>query len=286
MSRGDKRMDSGCNGFRPHGSGACSDPVQKTGPVPVPLKHSTERVSLVLSSGIGIKTFRRAFLLIAAAALVCGCASLPELIPVTGVSRAEMEKICRRPFPDRPWRAVHALHISGPFGHQSSVMGVTIVDPTSRRIRAVILSLEGLVLFDASSGEGTVNVRRAVPPLDRKGFPEGLLHDVSLMCLAPEGSPAETGLDQEGHPVCRWRDESSGTTELVTVDVGNWRIRQYESDRDLKREVVLTAERGAPLPGEIRFVCHGLAGYSLDLTLIEAEFLSGEYETLFIQGPE
>jgi hypothetical protein len=233
-----------------------------------------------------MNTCRRASLLIAVTALVCGCARLPKLVPLTGVSRAETEKSCLRPFPDRPWRAVHALYISGPFGHKSSVMGVTIVDPTSGRIRAVILSLEGMVLFDASRKTDVVSVHRALPPLDREGFPEGLIHDVSMMFLAPEGTPDETGLDEERHPVCRWRDESTGILDVVAIGEGRWRILQYGGDRGLEREVDMVAKMGESLAREIRFVCHGMAGYTLDLTLIQAEFLSGGCEALFTSKPE
>jgi len=218
--------------------------------------------------------------------LAAGCARLPALVPLSGVPRAEVETICLRPFPDRPWRAVHALHISGPLGHASSVLGVTVVDPSSRRIRAVILSLEGIVLFDASrDAAGGVTVHRAVPPLDRKGFPEGLMRDVALIFLAPATPPDEAGLDREGHPVCRWQDPGSGTADLVTLDPVSWRILTYAADRSLEREADLTAPEGGPLASRIRLVSHGFLGYSLDLSLIEVEFLDGDVERLFTAEP-
>ncbi len=88
-------------------------------------------------------------------------------------------------------------------------------------------------------------------------------------------------MDKQGHPVCRWQEPASGTTDLVSEELGRWRILQYDGDHGLKREAEMTGEPGEPLATEIRFSSHGLAGYSLNLTLIEAEFLSGECETLF-----
>jgi hypothetical protein len=213
--------------------------------------------------------------------LLFGCAGLPKLTPAPGESSIEWETVCLRFFPQSPWRAVHALHISGPFGQRSSVMGVTVVDPTTRRIRAVILSVEGIVLFDASREAGTTTVHRAVPSLDHKGFPEGLMHDVDLMFLAPEGGPAETGQNSEGNPVCRWRSESGTTTDVAGTGETNQRILQYDPDNTLRREVEMEGETGAFLAGRARLSFHGLVGYGLDLNLIEFEALAGDPEALF-----
>lgn len=214
--------------------------------------------------------------------LLSSCSRLPRLTPLTGMLHMESEEICREPFPTQPWRAVHSIHISGPFGIESSVIGVTVVDPASRRIRAVILSLEGMVLFDASCEEGVPTVYRAIPPLDRKGFPDGLLRDVSLIFLSPEGVSTQTGRDDKGRLVCRWQNIPTGTTtDVIVFRENRWQLLQYERDNDLKRKVEMQGVPGEePLTNEIHLSYHGLVGYSLDLSLLEAEFLT-DYETLF-----
>jgi hypothetical protein len=213
-------------------------------------------------------------LILALALSLCGCSRLPELTPLSGAPYTETEWLCRRPFPANPWRAVHAIHISGPFGHESSVVGVTVVDPATRRIRAVILSLEGVTLFDASSRDGDITVYRAVPPLNRQGFPEGLMHDVSLIFLLPRGKFAQSGRNDSGCPVCRWMDPSSGATDVIFADQDDWRILQYDGGDTLRREVEAAGRPGEPLAGRIRLSCRGVAGYSLGLDLLEAEVLT------------
>ncbi len=217
----------------------------------------------------------------ALAGFLSGCARLPELTPVPGKPLAESERVCRRFFPETPWRSVHALHISGPFGQRSSVMGVTVVDPATRRIRAVILSVEGIVLFDASLEAGTTAVHRALPPLDRKGFPEGLMHDVGLMFLAPKGAPAETGRNPGGRFVCRWQNGAGAVTDLEGLGENHQRVLQYDPDGTLRRQVEMEGTPDSPLAHRILFSCHGLAGYDLDLTLIESGVLAGDPEALF-----
>jgi len=210
--------------------------------------------------------------------LACGCARLPAITPVGGSTPENAEAICRRPFPDRPWRAVHALQISGPMDHDSALLGVTLVDPSARRIRAVVLSLEGLVLFDATGQAGTVQVHRALPPMDRKGFPEGLMRDVELLFLPPRGALSPLGQDGQDQLVCRWTDEASGTTDLVFEELGRWDLLAYGADHRLQRTARMVPGMQGPLAAEIQLTGHGLLEYTLDLTLLEAQFLQGDYE--------
>jgi len=220
------------------------------------------------------KSVCRLTVILALGMSLCRCSRLPELTPLSLAPSTEATGFCLRPFPAGPWRAVHALHISGPFGNESSVVGVTVVDPGSRCIRAVILSLEGVTLFDASSRGGEIEVHRAVPPLNREGFPEGLLHDVSLTFLEPRGTLTQTGRNDEGLRVCRWGDDSTGTTDVILAGPDAWRILRYDQNHTLRREVEATALPGQPLAARIRLSCRGVAGYSLELRLLEVEPLT------------
>ena len=224
-------------------------------------------------------------LLLVAGCMVGACARLPDLVPAADMAPLQAAGLCRGPFPTQPWRAVHALHLSGPFGQRQSVMGVTVVDPHTQRIRAVVLSLEGFVLFDASRCGDPVSVLRALPPLDREGFPEGLLRDVSFLFLAPHGPPTHTGRDSAGDFVCRWRDEPEGTLDLVNTPDGGWRILQYDTRSRLRRTAEIPAAPEESLPENARLAYHGIIPYAMDLTLVDAEFLTGSIEYLFTETP-
>ncbi len=256
------------------------DTIDPPGGDPCRTEGNSQRGSLLRSVKAAMEAVRRLPLICALALSLCGCSRLPELTPPSGALRTEATGFCLRPFPTRPWRAVHTIHISGPFGHESAVIGVTVVDPSSRSIRAVILSLEGITLFDASSRAEEITVHRAVPPMDREGFPEGLMHDVSLIFLVPQGILSQTGRNDEGRQVCRWREGPSGTTDLIFDGPDEWRILRYDNDHAVRRELEAEALPGEPLAVRIRFSCRGVAGYSLDLGLLGTESLT-ECEGLF-----
>ena len=206
---------------------------------------------------------------------------LPKLILLSGEECTETQEMCRKPFPVKPWRAIHAIHITGPFGRKSSVLGVTVVIPATRSIRAVIMSVEGMVLFDASYGGDGTTIHRSIPPLDRGGFSEGLLRDVSLMFMAPEGAWIQIGRTEDRHLVCRWKDDQGRTTDVVFPDDGTWRILRYDRDDSLIRKVNMTGWTGNLLAERVELVAYGIGGYTLDLRLVEAEPLT-DYESSFL----
>lgn len=203
---------------------------------------------------------------------------LPKLILLSGEECAKTQEMCRKPFPVKPWRAIHAIHITGPFGRKSSVLGVTVVIPATRSIRAVIMSVEGMVLFDASYGGNGTTVHRSIPPLDRGGFSEGLLRDVSLMFMAPEGAWNQIGRNEDRQLVCRWKDDQGRTTDVVLPDDGTLRILLYDRGDSLIRKVNMTGWTGNLLAERAELVAYGIGGYTLDLRLVEAEPLT-DYES-------
>jgi len=143
------------------------------------------------------------------------------------------------------------------------------------------MSVEGMVLFDAGYEGDQATVHRALPPLDRGGFSDGLLRDVSLMFLAPKGIWNQVGRNQDRHLVCRWKDGQGRTTDVVLSDNGTWRIFRYDKYNSLICDVRMTGGEGRFLTERAELVDHGIGGYTLDLRLVEVEPL-GEYEGLFL----
>ena len=220
------------------------------------------------------------FLILTMSFLAGGCAELPHIALISIDDHTEFNAICNRPFPSHPWRAVHAIHITGPLKQKDAVIGVTIVVPAERRIRTVIMTIEGLVLFDANHFQGLTTRRRAIPPLDKPAFSDGLLHDVSLIFLPPEGTNRQVGRDSEGRLVCRWINQGEGTTDMVICNNGERQILQYNRKDRLRREIIISPHQKNSLPREVTFQCHGLGGYTLEMTLLELEPLT-TYESLF-----
>jgi hypothetical protein len=72
------------------------------------------------------------------------------------------------PFLKEKYRLVHSIE-NRMFGEtQSVIIGVTLADPSTRVISCAIMTAEGMVLFEAESGPGTLKVNRALPPLIRQ----------------------------------------------------------------------------------------------------------------------
>ena len=220
------------------------------------------------------------FLILIISILAGGCAELPHIALISMDDYTEFNDICDLPFPKHPWRAVHAIHITGPFKQKNAVIGVTIVVPAERRIRAVIMTIEGLVLFDADHFQGITKHRRAIPPLDQPAFSDGLIQDVSMIFLPPEGTNHRIGRDSDGSLVCRWINQGKGTTDVVVYKNGERKILHYNPKDRLKREILLSPHQKNSLPRDVTFLCHGLGGYTLEMTLLEQEPLTA-HESLF-----
>jgi hypothetical protein len=134
-------------------------------------------------------------------------------------------------------------------------------------LHAVLLSPEGITLFDASTGAAGVTIHRAVPPFDRPAFAGGLMSDVAHAYLAPTGEPAAIGVGSKGETVCRWSEQANDTIDVVLRADGPRAIRTFHEGH-LTREIDLL---GAAKDGYFPAVHLHTGRYDLDMRLVDHE---------------
>ena len=217
-----------------------------------------------------------------------GCARLGPIEPVSSDVHEEIDARCRAHFLDRPWQLVQAVTVYLPNGEVRNAIGVTNVFPEQKRINCVIMSLEGIVLFDGVYDQ-QIKIRKAVPPFDAQRFAATLFDDIRLVFFSPNSSAdaqaAETGMISSGVPVCRYEQNGGGFVEILFKRDGLREIRRYSGrkkhvitvdacyDRHCSRQgVKITGE----IPATLTIYHHGLVDYRLELTLIEAKILAPE----------
>jgi hypothetical protein len=224
---------------------------------------------------------RRLSLLLFCLCLVSCAAGPPRIVGESSAGRIgdNWKTLVAPLFPTGTWRFVHSIEATLPGGRRTVLIGVTEVSSRQRRLHCVLMSIEGLVLFDAR-GDGTIRVERAIAPFDSKKFAQGLMADVALMLLAPPGAPVATGTLKTGEPVCRYRKLESGgkvlTTDVIREGKECWVLNQYEGGR-LRRSLRAQGRGGVTggaaegVPEKWRLTAYGPGGYCLYLKLLEAE---------------
>jgi hypothetical protein len=214
-------------------------------------------------------------LLLCIGCFLISCSTLPSLQPADRSERTELPQTCQQLFPNGKWQFVHSIQAVMPGGQKGLVMGVTVISSRNKSARCVLMTIEGLVVFDARYDQELV-IHRAVAPFDQEGFAAGLISDIQLIFFMPPGPLVETGNDPDGASVCRYQTPDGRIVDLV-VDADQIRhIRQYTAQRRLKRTVDAfftkpeTDGDGPDFPDRLELKAHGVAGYSLVMDLVEA----------------
>jgi hypothetical protein len=209
--------------------------------------------------------------------LVLGIACQPLLRPdrPPGSPVPPDTESCSIPYPKNSFRAIHAIDISLPLGRQSTVIGIIIADLSSGRLRTTLLSLEGLVLFDATSVNRVTQIHRALPPLDTGAFAENLITDVKFL-FWPENSTANiSAWRKNGTTTCRRTISPAGILETRSDGSGARILRQYDEKGKLIREATASgpvSPEGFPQKMRLQ-VYRGIGDYSLSLELVEGELI-------------
>lgn len=204
--------------------------------------------------------------------LPLACAHLPRIQAPTNLQRTSSQAVCKEIFPQGHWQFVHAIEAFPPGGRRINILGVIQTSSRQRTLKCVLLTLEGLVLFQASYNQH-LTVERAISPFDAKGFAQGLINDIMLIFFAPEEPCQKTGYLDNGDFVCRYGLGKHRTLDIVRKPHDGWEIRRYNAHNRLERRVsplepMTLSARGFPTHLELR--ASGLAGYRLSLTLLEA----------------
>ncbi len=172
-------------------------------------------------------------------------------------------------------------------GGTASVIGITDISSDLETIHCIIMSIEGLVLFDGVY-KGEVVINRGIQPFDSKEFAKGLMNDIRMVFFPPVGEPAGTGILSNGSHVCRYTNDTTTIVDVIIDPNHNWEIRQYGKG-SLNRSVKAYFKEGAvdgiqkAFPGRIELSVNKDPGYALTLRLIRAEPMNIEHRTSNVQ---
>lgn len=233
--------------------------------------------------GVPLPWARGAILLVACALLcVSGCRSLAPIQPASSALHADTARKCRAHFLTRPRQLVQSLTAYLPGGDVRDAIAVIRIHPAAGRIKCVIMSVEGLVLFDGEY-DGGVSIRRAVSPFDEEKFARAMFADIRLAFISPEAENVQVGTLSGGTPICRYaRSDGKGFVEVRLSEADRLEIRRYTDGKKLRKTVDIcyapacsfsgTGDAGE-IPAEINIFHHGLFDYRLELKLLEAKEL-------------
>lgn len=196
------------------------------------------------------------------------CAAVISYEPL----RPQNGMVCPTVFPEKAFRAVHRIEMESARIGKSIFIGAVKCEPDKDALHAVLMSIEGMVLFEAEVKKGDLRIINAVSPLNDPAFARGLMADVSFLLLKPAGTPIETGTDEEGMAACRWTTANGGVFEQTLMRNGAIRIRIYNSAKRLNREALAMPPFDRGLPAEMRLTVYGPAKYFIDLKLLNSIF--------------
>lgn len=158
-----------------------------------------------------------------------------------------------------------------PGGINFVMMGLTVMSSRLRSSRSVIMTLEGFVVFDGEYDQHLI-VHRALPPFDSPHFGGGLMDDIRLIFLEPDGPVSGFGESENGSVVCRHAIPDGSTVDIGLQRDGRWELRRYGPDQRLARTVRVLPGAGnnAGFPKALELAAYGDQPYKLVMTLVEA----------------
>ena len=210
--------------------------------------------------------------------LVSACSHLPTMKLLDPVRDRLLMDACESPYVKTPHRFVHAIEAHLPGGGSATLIGVTMVEPAGRILHGVLMTLEGLVLFEGREEDGALHVFRAVPPFDRETFVREMMSDMRLLFLPPRYPSVEAGVPRDGGARCRRRGDGEIVDLLIRAD-GTWRMETSRPPFTRLREVSAAGVAGG-FPQEITLKRYQDGRYTLRMKLISAEqYDSGTKET-------
>jgi len=230
------------------------------------------------------------FILLILGIFLSACTSLPNIKPVDFGAENIMTDPCAIPFSEGKKRWTHTIEAAFPGGGSSMMIGIALTDSDTQTIHSVMMTLEGMVLFDGEQGsDGTLTVNRAVPPFDDPDMAAGMIRDMRMIFYPPEGERIASGRFPDSASGCRFRMENGEVTDVKIRPAGNWEIFRYKKSGKLIRSVKASQIKTGQikidqvkidhvkidqvknsLPHRIELEGRGVFGYRLVLKLIEA----------------
>ncbi len=200
----------------------------------------------------------------------------PDPLAVPPAMQQGVLAACGQIYPDHPRQFVHAIDITAPGGTKSALIGITNVFPDRRGIHCVLMSVEGLVLFEAIHRNG-LTIKKAIGPFQSTAFAKAIMADITLAYFPSRQGVCREGVTALASAWCRCR-ASEALTDVTRHANGNWQIDLYSPTGRMLRCI-----RGAyihpPLsanfhpPDQLTVSAPGLTGYRLVMTLLSTDAL-------------
>jgi hypothetical protein len=199
---------------------------------------------------------------------------MPKIYKTEFTDPAQILQKCRSVFPDGDRRFVHSIKAELTGVNHAFMLGITQISTQNQTIWAVMMTFEGMVLFDAIYDDSMV-INRAIPPFDSEFFAQGLMEDIGLIFFEPEGNSFEVGTLGNGESICRFYTHEKFFTDVTFGQYSHVTVNRYHRHR-LHRTVRL-------YPGEtqsdmsafqrLELIAHGPVKYKMELNLLETELL-------------
>lgn len=210
--------------------------------------------------------------------LTVSCSTSPIISPVKSLELTRIQNKCNGVFPIGKWLFVHFIEATLPSEKKAFMVGVTQINPEKKIIHCIMMTIEGLVVFDALY-DGKIVIKRGVPPFASENFAKGLISDLQLIFFQPEGRCIEIGVSDTGEWICRYQTDEESTVDVVIHFDNSWTIRRYNHHR-LRRTIQAYFGQDSDLlhknniPERMELIARGGHGYFLNLKLVKAEPLA------------
>lgn len=200
--------------------------------------------------------------------MLCSCATLPVLGPLKESDR--QFNLSDDSFLKEKYRLIHSIRAILPNNETVIAIGVTVADPYARSVDAVLMTVEGFVLFDVSYKNNSFIINRSVPQFGGNNFAESLINDINIIYFPPDFKMKESGKLKENY-VTRYYCRDNSVTDIFLLKNGKSKIIKYDSENDKSRTVNISSLNSEGIPGKIELIAHGFFGYTLNMELIEFE---------------
>ncbi len=205
---------------------------------------------------------------------LASCSTMP-VITAPMLPPVQMDFACPSPFLKGKTQLIHSIEINAAGLAQGAIIGVTVVDPSTRFVSCAIMTAEGMVLLEAESSGEKLTVHRALPPFDSGDFAKNLIADIRLIYFSPQGLLQKKGNLPGESTVCRWQEENANFIDVIAGKPEITEIKKYSKCGRLKRHIKLTQTTGNPY-SIIELQGSEMVDYTLLMTLIEAQPATGK----------
>lgn len=209
---------------------------------------------------------------------ICGC-GLPPIQRPPASELAQIHCNCQSLFPKDRLQLVHSLTSILPNGDIAVAVGVTTISPKTKTIHCAIMTIEGMILFEAEYNQ-KINVLRSVPPFDSPEFAQNIISDIQLVFFPPHGKLIDAGRLPAGSDICRYQLNTGMTIDIIINQNNDGKILQYNARNQRIKTIQAYfadpddhgfSKKNRNIPFRYEITTHGIFGYSLKLELIEVQ---------------